>query len=471
MYSFIFVVLYYNKFKIINLKSMQIQFCGADKEVTGSCHLLKTSTKNILVDCGMFQGSNFNEGKNHEDFIFDPKEIDVLLVTHAHLDHIGRIPKLIKDGFDGHIYMTKATCKFAKLIWADAYRIMMYNNRKFKTPVLFSETDIAKAVSYCKSLDYNEEIEVVEGVKAVWKDAGHIFGAAFIEVEADGKKIAFSGDIGNENVPILKDTESLSDVDVVLCESTYGDRIHEDIDTRRSIILKLIKEGVEKGGTIMIPSFSLERTQELLYELNLLSEHDKTLPEVPIFLDSPLAIHATKVYGEHPEYYDADAEELTKAGDDFLEFPNLKMTLTREESKHINSTPGPKIVIAGAGMMNGGRILHHALRYLSDPASTLIIVGYQAKGTLGRKLYEGTSHVKIFDKKVDVNCTIKAIGSLSAHGDQKKLIKWASSGTKKLQKVYCVHGESHAVTELAHRMRDQLGVESFVPEFGEIVEI
>ncbi|MBU1895405.1 MBL fold metallo-hydrolase [Patescibacteria group bacterium] len=450
---------------------MQIKFCGADKGVTGSCHLLKTKDKNILVDCGMFQGSNFNEKKNHDNFLFDPKSIDALLVTHGHLDHVGRIPKLIKDGFTGPIYATKATCQFAKLIWDDAYSIMNYDNHKFGREILYDEGDISDAVSMCQGIEYNKEIDLGGGVSAIWKDAGHIFGSSFIEVKAEGKTIVFSGDIGNEDVPILRDTQQLGDADVLLCESTYGDRIHEDVDIRRSIILELIKNGVKRGGTIMIPAFSLERTQELLYELNLLSEHDETLPNVPIFLDSPLAIRATEVYKKYPKYYDAEAKELSEMGDDFFDFPRLKFTLTREESKAINNIHGTKIIIAGSGMMNGCRILHHALRYLSDPNSTLIIVGYQAEGTLGRRLYEGARQVKVFGEKVKVRCAIKAIGALSAHGDQKKLISWVGGASSLPKKVYCVHGELHPLTELAHRLRDDLKIETFVPEEGEEVDV
>jgi len=423
------------------------------------------------VDCGMFQGSDFNEGKNYDDFLFDPREINVLLITHAHLDHVGRIPKLIKDGFKGEIYMTKATCELAPLIWEDAYHIMEYDNRKFGYPILFNEEDIRLAKSYCKGVKYGEVIDFGEEVSAVWKDAGHIFGAAFIEVSVDKKRIAFSGDIGNEDVPILKDTEKLSEVDILLCESTYGNRIHEDVDRRREIILNLVKEGVTKGGTIMVPAFSLERTQEFLYELNKLSEYDKTLPNIPVFVDSPLAINATKVYKKYPQYYDKEAKELHDAGDDFFDFPNLQVTYSKRESQKINHIPGPKMVIAGAGMMNGGRILHHAVRYLSDPNSTLIIVGYQANGTLGRKLYEGVKRVKIFHEDVDVHCNIKAIGALSAHGDQKKLLDWVGTAGKHLKEVYCVHGEPVAATELAHRVEDKYKIEAFVPEYGERIEI
>ena len=274
---------------------MKIKFCGAAREVTGSCHLLESGNRKILIDCGMFQGGNFNEGKNSDVFPFDPKEIDVLLVTHAHLDHVGRMPKLINQGFKGKIFMTEATCEFALLIWEDGYHIMKENHKRYNSPILYNEEDIATAQSYCEGIKYEEEVEVLPNVKATWKDAGHIFGAAFITIKTEGKTIVFSGDIGNENVPILKDTQEIDEADVLVCESTYGDRIHETIDVRREVILKLLEEGIAKKGTIMIPAFSLERTQELLYELNLLVEHDKKLPRVPIFLDSPLAIKATRV--------------------------------------------------------------------------------------------------------------------------------------------------------------------------------
>lgn len=438
--------------------------------MTGSCHLLHTKHAEILVDCGMFQGSNFNEGKNHDEFPFAAREVSAVLITHAHLDHIGRVPKLVREGFAGRIYMTEATVEFAQLIWDDAYGIMVENNEKYGTPILFDSSDIANASALCHGVKYGQMIEVARGVEAVWKDAGHIFGSAFIEIKAEGRTIVSSGDIGNENVPILRDTEELSkNADLLLCESTYGDRIHEDIDTRRNVILNAVKHGTERGGTIMIPAFSLERTQELLYELNLLSEHDKSLPNIPIYLDSPLAIEATKVYGKFPEYYDEEATRLHLVGDDFLEFPNLTATHTREESKKINKIRGAKLIIAGSGMMNGGRIVHHAFRYLSDPASTLLIVGYQSEGTLGRRLYEGASKVKIFGETVYVKCKVEAIGALSAHGDQKKLLKWASGGQPK--KIFCVHGEPHAATELAHRLKDNFSIEALVPEYGEEIEI
>lgn len=446
---------------------MQISFYGAAHEVTGSCFLLESEDKKILVDCGMFQGSDFNEAKNHDDFLFDPKKLDAVFVTHAHLDHIGRIPKLVRDGYNGPIYMTKGTAELALLIWDDAHKIMEYNHKKFQSPILYTEEDITKAHALCKGINYYETVDI-GGLQGVWKDAGHIFGSAFIEVVVEGKKIVFSGDIGNSNVPILRETDQIGDADILLCESTYGDRDHESHKESVDLVMKLIKEGYSRGGAIMVPSFSLERTQEFLYDLN---QRENILPDLPIYLDSPLAINALPIYRKYTEYYDREALKLFKKGDDFFMFSGLQITDTPDMSKHINQVKNPKMIIAGAGMMNGGRILHHAFRYLSDPNSTLIIIGFQAHGTLGRKLYEGAEKVKIFNKDIDVKCAIKAIGGLSAHGDQSKLLSWVRGAKKLPEKIYCVHGEPSSATVLAHELRDKFGIKTFVPEFGETVEI
>lgn len=450
---------------------MRIFFYGASEEVTGSCFLVETGNKKILVDCGMFQGSNFNEGKNLDDFPFKPSEISAVLVTHAHLDHIGRIPRLVKMGFAGHIFMTKPTKDFCKIIWEDAYEIMSENQEKYGFPVLYEPKDIAGAALACRTVEYGEENKIFPGLTAIFKDAGHIFGSAFIEVTAEGKSVGFSGDIGNKGEPIVRDTEKLGNVDALLCESTYGDREHEDIQSRKKIISDLILKAAKRGGTIMVPAFSLERTQEFLYELNELSEHDKILPDLPIFVDSPLAIEAISVYKKYPQYYDTEASKLHFDGDDFFAFPNLHFSYTREESKAINKMLGPKMVIAGAGMMNGGRITHHALRYLPDEKSTLLIIGYQAEGTLGRKIFDGAPTVEIFGETVPVRCKVKALGALSAHADKNKLSHWVGEAKKIPNKVFCVHGEKKAAESLAEIFKKKYGIQAVVPKFGESAEV
>ena len=451
---------------------MKITFYGAAGEVTGSCHQVTADNGHmVLFDFGMFQGSDFNEGKNSDPLPFDPKNVDAVLVSHAHLDHTGRIPMLVKLGFKGKIYGTKPTLELAKLIWTDALHIMQNDHEKFQAPILFNEEDIALATAACEGISYGETISVAPGMTAVWHDAGHIFGSSFIELTADGKTVAFSGDLGNVNVPILRDAEQLVAADALLLESTYGDRIHEAKMPRREMIFELLNKGLERGGTLLIPAFSLERTQELLHELHHLSVEEKRLPSVPIYLDSPLAIDAAAVYKKFPDYYDAEALKHLTKGEDFLDFPQLKITRSVDDSKKINNVPGAKVIIAGSGMMNGGRIVHHALRYVSDKNSSILFVGYQAHGTLGRRLLEGAKQVTIMGEKVQVHCSIQAIGALSAHADQNRLVEWVR-GAKQLPKtVYLIHGEPIAAEALQKRLEADLKVNVVIPKVGDVVEV
>jgi len=453
---------------------MKVHFFGGADDVTGSNSLVEVAGRKILVDCGMYQGGEENESHNTEDLPYNASEISAVLVTHAHLDHVGRLPVLIKNGFTGFIYTNPATVELAELVIRDALSVMTHDNTKFGRPILYSEEDVAQTMAQFKSVDYYELKDLFDdgSVKVCFRDAGHIFGSSFIEIEGEGKHIVFSGDVGNVNVPILRDTDNLPDnLDMLVCEATYGDRLHESDQSRRTILENAVLEAVKRGGTLMIPSFSLERTQELLYELDKLIEQEHRLPPMPIFLDSPLAIGATYVYRKYPKYYDESATELVRGGDDMFDFPGLVLTGSKDESKKINQYPNPKIVIAGAGMMTGGRILHHALRYLSDPASTLLIIGYQAHGTVGREIQEGAPSVKIMGERVSVKCAVKTIGSFSAHGDQAKLMDWIQSGKKLPKKVCLNHGENFVKDILSKKIKDDLGVEAVSVRGGMMVEV
>lgn len=485
---------------------MHITFYGAAGEVTGSSSLVEASGLKILVDCGMFQGSDKSEAKNAEPLPFNPRELTAVAVTHAHLDHVGRLPLLAKGGFMGNFYATAPTIELAKITMEDTVNIMTHDHQKFGRPILYTEADVADVMARFKQVEYGEPMRIernlsptprppkgdlrsAEGrgshppsftkegsggghVTLTFHDAGHIFGSSFIEIQGENKKVVFSGDVGNINVPILRDTEMLpTNIDALVCESTYGDRMHESVRDRERIIEQMIAGAIQKGGVLLIPSFSIERTQELVYELNDLIDRQHKLPRIPIYVDSPMAIDAIKVFRKYPEYYDDQAQKFFRAGDDLFDFPGLTLTYTREESMKINHIMGPKIIIAGAGMMNGGRILHHAIRYLSDKRNTLLIIGYQAYGTLGRDILEGKSPVNVNRERVEVRCQVKSIGALSAHGDQEKLLDWIGGSSMLPKKVFLNHGEPKASDVLAKRIRTDLGAQATVVSAGLTVTV
>ncbi len=429
---------------------MKLHFIGAANEVTGSGTILTLKNKKIMVDCGMFQSGTQTEEKNSAPWPVDPREISTVLITHAHLDHVGRLPKLVKDGFTGFIYATAPTSELIPLILNDAYNIMRYRHEKNNTPLLYDEEDIAQVMAQLKKVEYYEPTSISpDEIRATFYDAGHIFGSAFIHIETPEGNIVFSGDVGNEDMPIVRETDALPEnLTALVCESTYGNRVHSTVRERASHIKTVVKEALAKKGVIMIPAFSLERTQELLYYINILRDEDEVLAEVPIFLDSPLAIAATRVYRAYPRYFDKAAKDLLDADGDLFNFPNLTVCETREDSKKINHTVGPKIIIAGGGMMEGGRILHHALRYVSDEHNTLIMVGYQAEGTLGRAIQDGQKFVHILDERVEVNCRVVSLDFLSAHADQAKLMRWILQPSGRPQQVILNHGDVRAAVVL-----------------------
>jgi len=449
---------------------MRVTFHGAAREVTGSCHLVETKDCRVLLDCGMFQGSAFSDAKNFKDFGFDPKTIDAVIVTHAHLDHVGRLPKLVREGFTGKIYCTPPTAKLTKLVLEDAEQIMEDDYRRLARPKLFEREDVAGIIDLMIPVDYSHRVKI-GCLSFRFRDAGHILGSAFVELQENGgARLAFSGDLGNIPDQILKPTAQLAAQDVVIVESTYGNRLHEEMEVREKILRECIIDTMKQDGVLLIPAFAIERTQLLLFELNHLIEN-KLIPQIDIFLDSPLAIHASDVMQEYPEYYNREALRLVRSGDDLFTFPGLHKTLSRDESKTINASPRPKVIIAGSGMMNGGRILHHLVRYLGDKRSTLLIIGYQSGGTLGRKLYNGEKNVQVLEERVQVKAKIISIGSYSAHADQRQILNWFKSAEQLPGRVYCVHGEEEAAAALATRITEEFRISTDVPRQDDTIDI
>lgn len=447
--------------------------------VTGSNYLLESGKTKILVDCGLHQGSSYCEAHNFEKFGFNPKEIDAVFITHAHIDHTGRIPQLYRAGFKGIIYSTPPTKDFAELLLLDSEHILRQEAERKHRPSIYDIPDVIEAMRLWQKLPYHQKITIGDFEIELY-DAGHVLGSAsvFIKSLKENKSIIFSGDLGNNPSPFINPTEYIEEVDYALVESVYGGRIHEDLASRKDILEDLIEETVEAKGVLVIPSFALERTQELLFEINDLVENNR-IPKAPVFVDSPLAIKLTAVYQKYSTdavYFNKSSMNLIKRGDAIFDFPGLRMTLTTEQSKEINSVPPPKIIIAGSGMSNAGRILHHEQRYLSGEKNAIIFAGFQAKGSLGRQIFDGVKmanaregtpfRVRILGEEVTVRCKIKAIGGYSAHGDQPQLLKWVEAMRTSVKKVFVTQGEEEESEALALKIKDELAVNAEVPRQG-----
>ena len=456
---------------------MRLTFHGGALSVTGANYLLEHNGTKILVDCGLAQGSKYAEHENYEDFKYDPKTIDYLFITHSHIDHIGRAGKLYKEGFRGKVMTTTATCDLMRVALPDNTSHIMHEAEQDGHDSLFEQEDMNGLLGLLNGYLYDEEIKISNDIAVTFHDSGHILGSAFIEftwIESDGtkKNIVFSGDLGNSPTPLLRDKEFMRNVMYVVTESTYGDRVHEPRKERQKRLINIITDTVKNNGVLMIPSFAMERTQELLYEFNNICENN-LCPRVPIYIDSPLAIKVTEVYKQHSEYFNQKTNYAIRTGDDIFNFPGLKFTLTSEESKKINETNGSKIIIAGAGMSNGGRIMHHEKLYLGDPKNALLFVGYQADGTLGRRIQRGDKEVKIFGESVKVRAQLQTISSYSAHADQPNLLKWVESANSKgnTKKVFVVQGEDESARTLANLLHDQCGLTAVVPVKDQIEEL
>ncbi len=450
-------------------KTIKITFCGGTGAVTGANFLLEADGKKILIDCGLTQGFHLADDINWDPFPYDPKEVDILFVTHAHVDHIGRIPKLIYEGFRGKIYSTEPTHALSVHMLEDTAGILS-KNTDLSLDKIYTDENVKLVFSLWQGFMYNQPFKITDNLEVSFLNAGHILGSAMILFVYNGKKILFTGDLGNSPSMILPDTEKVTDIDYLIMESVYGDRNHESRDDRRKFLEETIEDNYKRKGTLIIPTFSLERSQELLFELNALLEHNR-IPVMPIFLDSPLAIRLTEVFKKFKDYLNDNAQEAMKSDKYLFDFPGLHNTLKSEESKLIRDVPSPKIVIAGSGMSNGGRIVHHERHYLPDPNNTLLLTGYQVVGSPGRLIQEGLKTVRITGEDVVVRAHIVTILGYSGHKDSDGLLGFVENTQETLKKVFVVMGEPKSAMFLVQKLRDNLGIDASAPEQGSSVTI
>lgn len=473
---------------------MKITFLGATKIVTGSNFLVEAAGKKFLVDCGLYQGKAELEEQNYREFDYNPAEIDFMLLTHAHIDHSGRIPKLYNDGFKGPIYAHKATCDLCQIMLPDSGHIQEmeaeWKNKKrirkgqpTREP-LYTAEDALKCMEIFVPVKYDEIIQVSENIYVRFNDAGHMLGSSTIEIWAkeDGKetKAVFSGDLGNNDIPLLSEPTMIDNCDYLVMESTYGSRLHIRNDQKAELFLKIVSETIDNGGTVVIPSFAVGRTQEILYEINKIKEnrHDeeflreyRTLMKVPVYVDSPLAISATQVFKENMDLFEDEVKEEMERGNNPLEFPGLKFTQTADESKALNESDEPSIIISASGMCDVGRIKHHLKHNIWNPKSTILFVGYQAPGTLGYEIVNGAKKVTIFGEEFAVNARIEYIEGYSGHADQEGLMNFVYSFYNKPKHIFLVHGEEESQEVLRNKILENTGIGVTIPEYGETYQL
>jgi metallo-beta-lactamase family protein len=458
---------------------MKITFCGAARRVTGSCHFVDVGGLKLLLDCGLFQGGHHEEDPNREAFPFDPKSIDAVLLSHAHLDHAGRLPLLVRRGFSGKILCTTPTAEIAKLMLADSAHLQMeeasYRARKAKRqgkkalPPLYDMDDVLRCADRFRPIrSYGEELKLNDRASAVFHDAGHILGSAMIELRSSNGTLLFSGDLGNRHQPIVRDPSTPPAADIVLVESTYGDRSHRSMEETVAEFKEAIETVIPNDGNLLIPTFALERAQEVLYELFILWKAGD-LPRCRIFLDSPLAISTTRVFERHPDYFDTEGQEVFASRPNPFDFTPLRYTQTTDESKEINRMSRGNIIIAGSGMCTGGRIIHHLRHNLWHERSGVLFVGYQAVGTLGRRIVEGAERVRIFGEEIHVGSRIWTTNGFSSHADQPILLDWIRDAAPK--HLILVHGEDDTLDAFARRIRETLTYEAHIAEPGETITL
>lgn len=448
---------------------MKLTFHGGVGTVTGSNFLLEEDGLKIMIDCGLTQGTRDAEARNWQPFPYDPATIDFLVVTHAHIDHIGRIPKLVREGFRGAIISTEATRSLAEPMLMDSMELLKMAAERHGRDVLYDERHVIGALKIWRGVTYHEKVILKNNLSFQFLHAGHILGAGMALLERDGRKIIFTGDLGAHS-ELLEPAESPARAQYLVMESVYGDRTHNEGEHHQDALQHIIADTHQRGGTLLIPAFSTERTQDILYDIRTLMADGK-VPRMPVFLDSPLAIKVTRAFIEHGGYFAKDIAERVAGGEDIFSFPELRYVETSKESHHLEKTPDPKIIIAGSGMSAGGRVLAHEKNILPDKNSTLCIVGYQSVGSIGRRLMDGEKKIEIMGERILVRARVERILSYSAHKDSPELIEFAEKGADTLEEVFVVMGEPAASSYLAQRLRDYVGLKARVPQQGESVEI
>lgn len=463
---------------------MKIQFLGAVKTVTGSCYLLTANNLRILLDCGQFQGGRKVEELNKRPFEFDPSTIDFLILSHAHIDHSGRIPLLAKEGFRGKILCTQSTYNLAEILLKDAGYIhekeAEWENRKRaragKQPIapLYTLHDAEKSLVFFQPMLYDQSISITDTIKLRFQDAGHILGSSIVElwITESGKtsKLVFSGDLGMKNRPLLRNPASIEEADYLIVESTYGDRLHEDVQDRTKKLIDIILKTIKRGGTVVIPSFAVGRTQEMIYELNKYYDDKRLSREefdnIHVYIDSPLAISATEIFRANAQVFNQETRDYILSGDNPLDFKNLHFTRTVEESIALNTNDEPKVIISSSGMCDAGRIKHHLKHHLWKKDSSIVFVGYQAQGTLGRRIKDGEKNVKIFGEEIHVNAEIHSIDGFSGHADQNELLDWLHNFIRRPNHIFLVHGENDSKVTFQSKIKEELGYDTIIPELG-----
>jgi len=462
---------------------IKITFTGAAGSVTGSRHLVETDKQKILLDCGLYQGRRKDTYERNLIFPFDPASINTLILSHAHIDHIGNVPNLVKQGFNGDIHCTLATADLVNIMLLDSAHIQESDVRfvnkiraKHKMPPvdpLYTREDIPPVIELMHGHSFNRKFKL-NGYQALFRESGHILGAAItlLYFEDNGRTVSvcYTGDLGRPNMPIVRDPDNVTDADILIVESTYGNRLHRDIQQVAERLAAIINETVNRGGKVIVPTFALERTQEILYTLNLL-RIAKKIPDIPVYVDSPLATNATEIFRLHPECFDEEVNRLLQTVEDPFGFSHLHFTRTSDESKALNAIDRPIIILAGSGMAESGRILHHLINNIENPLNTVLIVGWQSENTLGRKIQDKYPQVPIFGEFYNLNCQVEVMDEFSAHADRNDLINWITLGKERWQKVFLVHGEPDSSNALAQALRENGLKEVIIPKLGESFEL